>query len=377
MTNFNCEQQIRFDIIKLYVLGQLSGIEAAESLDITPRHVRRLAKRFKEEGLNAFFHGNKGRVPHNKTSSTMRKKITDLYRLKYWGLNIAHYREKLLEVENISKLPSYNVIRETLNAAKIVSPKAKRRKRSHARRKRCEREGILVQIDGSPHRWIPHMLPICLTAAIDDASGKILGATFTPTETTFAAMDVVEQILVNHGKFQMLYSDKAGIYGGQKRQGYSNLKTALHELGIVSIKANSPQAKGRIERLFGTLQSRLTSEIRLRRIRTIEEANHYLKEFIVDFNKRFAVLPKNPVSSFKRMPFNYNYDQHMCFRESRTVASGEVVNFKGHQFVLKHHFQNSLQGQFVEVRSYRSGEIRVLYQGEFIEYDLLSEKRAA
>ena len=116
--------------------------------------------------------------------------------------------------------------------------------------------------------------------AIDDATGKILAAKFTPTETTFAAMDVVEQIINKYGVFQMLYSDKAGIYGGGKREGFTNMNRAMNELGIISIQANSPQAKGRIERLFKTLQDRLCSEIRLRGIKNIEAANRYLEEFI-------------------------------------------------------------------------------------------------
>jgi len=377
MKHFSTDQQIRFDIIKLYVLGEISGIEASETLNITTRHVRRLAKGFKQDGIKAFYHGNTGRIPHNKTMPGLRSTIVELYRHKYKGLNIAHFWEKLNEVEKIKNLPSYNAVREILNAEKIVSPQARKRRRSYARRKRCEREGIMIQIDGSPHRWIPNMLPICLTAAIDDATGKIVGATFTETETTFAAMDVVEQIMIEHGKFQMLYSDKAGIYGGGKRQGYSNLKAALHEMGVISIQANSPQAKGRIERLFRTLQSRLISEIRLRQIRTIKGANIYLKEFIRDFNSRFVVSAKNPIPAFERLPFHYDYDKHMCFRESRRVACGEVINYKGHQFVLKHGFEYSLQGQSVEVRRYRSGEIRFFYQGEIVESELLEDKKVA
>jgi transposase len=377
MKHFNTNQQIRFDIIKLYVLGEISGIEAAETLNLSQRHIRRLAKRFKEDGIKAFIHGNNGKVPHNKTDDSLKVQITDLYRYKYKGLNIAHFCEKLNEVEKLPKLPSYNTIREILISESVVSPQARRRRKSYARRKRCEREGIMIQIDGSPHRWIPQMVPICLTAAIDDATGKIVGATFTEKETTFAAMDVVEQIMTDHGKFQMLYSDKAGIYGGGKRQGFSNLKVALHELGIISIQANSPQAKGRIERLFKTLQSRLVSEIRLRGIRTIPAANIYLKEFIRDFNSRFVVSPKNPISAFERLPFHYDYDKHMCFRESRRVGSGEVINFKGHQYVLNHGFEYSLQGQSVEVRRYRSGEIRFFYQGEAVDYEFLSEQKVA
>ena len=149
-------------------------------------------------------------------------------------------------------------------------------------RKRYEKEGIMVQIDGSHHRWIRQHQPFCLTVGIDDATGKILAARFTETETTFASMDIAEEIIKKYGIFQMLYSDKAGIYGGGKRDGFSNMNRAMRDLGIIPIQANSPQAKGRVERVFRTLQSRLVSEIGLRGLRSIKEANEYLETFLND-----------------------------------------------------------------------------------------------
>jgi transposase InsO family protein len=371
MTKFSAKQQIRFDLIQLYISGDLTGFEVAQTLEISERHVRRLAREFKQRGIESLFHGNIGRSPVNKISDTLRKRIADLYRLKYKGFNLAHFREKLMDVEGLNPLPSYSTIRDILFSNKILAPQTRRRKKTHARRKRYEREGIMVQIDGSHHRWFSGCLPVCLTAAVDDATGKIVGASFTKTETTFAAMDVVEQILENHGKFQMLYSDRAGVYTNHKRDGFSNLKTALHELGIVSVQASSPQAKGRVERLFRSLQSRLVSELRLANIRTIEEGHRFLKKFIEEYNRKFAVPAKSPDSAYEKLPFGYPIDQHMCFRHTRVVGNGEAISLNGSRFVIRHEGFDTLYRQTIEAREYRNGRLRFFYHGEELESEYI------
>jgi len=287
----NSKQQLRIDILSKYIAGQLYYLDAIELLEIKERQFRRLVKAFRERGLESVIHGNTGKRPHNKTSCTIRSKIFWLYRNKYKGLNIVHFREKLRS-EEIYPIPTYGTIRNMLLKEKLISPQVKRHKRAHPMRKRYSKEGMMVQIDGSHHRWFSNCLPNCLTLAIDDATGKLLSGKFTRTETTFAAMDVVEDIIKTHGAFQMLYSDKAGIYGGGKRDNYSQMNTALSELGILAVQASTPQAKGRIERAFRTLQSRLVSELRLKNIRDEREANDYLNNiFIPEFNKKFAIIP--------------------------------------------------------------------------------------
>jgi transposase len=159
MAKFSAKQQIRFDLIQLYISGDLTGFEVAQTLEISERHVRRLAREFKSRGIESLFHGNIGRSPTNKINDSLRRQIADLYRLKYKGFNLAHFREKLIDVEGIEPIPSYSTIRDILFSNKILAPQTRRRKRTHARRKRYEREGIMVQIDGSHHRWFPGCLP--------------------------------------------------------------------------------------------------------------------------------------------------------------------------------------------------------------------------
>ncbi len=229
----SAKQQIRIDVISKYMSGKLYYKDAIEILGIKERQFRRLVKSFKEKGLLSVIHSNSGKSPPNKTNERVVNQIVSLYRGRYRGLNLVHFIEKLKD-HNI-KAPSYGTIRSILLKAKLIDPKIKKKKRSYARRQRYESEGLMVQIDGSHHRWIHGMLPICLTIAVDDASGRIVGGKFSGTETTFAAMDVVEQVLLKEGVFQILYSDKAGIYGGGKRDGFSNMNRAMEELGILSV----------------------------------------------------------------------------------------------------------------------------------------------
>lgn len=371
------DQQIRLDILSKYLSGKIHYCDAVGALQIKERQFRRLVKAFREQGISSLLHGNKNSSPKNKTPDKTRYKIINLYRGRYKGMNIAHFREKLFEEEQIQKVPSYSTIRNILFEEKLVSPQMKRTKKAHPMRKRYEREGLMVQIDGSHHHWIVGRLPCCLTLAIDDATGKLLAGKFTKTETTFAAMDVVSEIIRTKGIFQMLYSDKAGIYGGGKRDGYSNMNSAMEELGILPIQANTPQAKGRIERVFRTLQSRLVAEMRLKSIKSIDEANSFLRGYLKEFNDKFAVKAVNETEAYQPLPLKMNLTEIMCMRENRVVASGEVVSYCGNKFIIKNDKNCSMQKQSVEIRNYPDGQMKMFIKGDEVEYKLFEDKKVA
>ncbi|MCB9060933.1 MAG: ISNCY family transposase [Halobacteriovoraceae bacterium] len=380
--NFKTKQQIRIDIISQYLNGELRSEDACCALEIGERQFRRLVKGFREQGVASLIHGNKGRIPHNKTSMKVSNKIIQLYLGRYNGLNLVHFIEKLRENNSheFDSIPTYTTIRNLLLQEGLIIPYQKKAKRkSHPRRKRYEKEGLMVQIDGSPHRWIHDCSPFCLTAAIDDATGKILAAKFTPTETTFAAMDVVEQIINKYGVFQMLYSDKAGIYGGGKRQGFTNMNRAMNELGIISIQANSPQAKGRIERLFKTLQDRLCSEIRLRGIKNIEAANRYLEEFITAYNLKFSVSAKDQRPAYRKLEELIDLNEVLTIRDHRKIGEGEILSFEGHKYLVSRENGHSLIGKTVEIRRYRDGKLEMfLLNGVKLAYECFEDlKRVA
>ena len=226
-------EQIRVDILLKFINGDIHLDDALQIIQLSERHFRRILKAFRESGFESLKHGNCKSVPVNKVSDLIRNIIIREYRYKYFDYNVMHFREKLLADPQFMEsfvVPSYQTIRRILISEKLIGHKVQRKKKAFKPRKRYEKEGLMVQIDGSHHHWLTHHLPFCLTVAIDDATGNLLAGKFTRTETTFAAMDVVKSIVVSKGCFQMLYSDKAGIYGGGKRVGYTNMDRAMMSL---------------------------------------------------------------------------------------------------------------------------------------------------
>lgn len=370
----NSKKQLRVDILSQYISGKVYYLDAIKSLEISERQFRRLVKEFKQDGIKSVIHKNTGKSPPNKLKDSQRTKIVRLYKSIYRGMNVTHFIEKLKEVEGIEP-PSHTTVRKILLAEKLISPTMKRKRKSYPRRIRYEKEGLMVQIDGSHHRWIVGSEMICLTAAIDDATGKILGAKFTNTETTFAAMDVAEQIITKYGLFQMLYSDKAGIYGHGKRDGYSNMNRAMQDLGIIPVQANSPQAKGRIERLFKTLQSRLVQELRIAGVETMGEANLFLRGYIETFNKQFGVKAVNPVTGYRELEAGMNLDEIFSVVKFRKVQQGEIVSYDSKRYLVKG--KESLVGHEADVKMYRDGRMEIHVLGEKVEYSLFEDMKKA
>ncbi|MBF0359704.1 MAG: ISNCY family transposase [Oligoflexia bacterium] len=235
----------------------------------------------------------------------------------------------------------------------------------------------MVQIDGSHHAWFGHQSS-CLIGAIDDATGKIVGAKFSKTETSLDTMIVVEQILNRYGRFHMLYSDKAGIFDNKKREGFTNVTRALQQLDIISILANSPQAKGRIERLWGTLQDRLVSEMRIRNISTIKDANEYLPEFIEYYNKKFSVLPSNCESAYRPLPAEIDLDKVFCIIEERIVHTGNRVCIDNQKLIINTNLGYSLRDKIVEIKTYRDGTRKFFVDTKEVQVEqLLDPQKAA
>ena len=370
----NSKKQLRIDILSQYIGGKLYYLDAIRALEISERQFRRLVVDFKKNGIQSVIHKNTGKVPPNKLVDGRRTKIIRLYKTIYKGMNVTHFMEKLREVENIEP-PSYSTVRKMLLSENLISPTIKRKRKPYPRRQRYEREGLMVQIDGSHHRWIPGLLPCCLTIGVDDATGKILGGMFTKTETTFAAMNVVEQTIENHGLFQMLYSDRAGIYGDQKREGYSNMNRAMRELGIIPVQAYTPQAKGRVERLFKTLQSRLLHEMILAGVKTLEQANAFLISYLPKFNEQFGVPAKCSDVAYRKLPEKVNLDEVFTMVQHRKVQAGEVVAHKSVKYVLQ--YPKTLVGHDADIKFYRDGRMEIHVLGERIDFDFLDEVKKA
>ncbi len=309
-------------------------------MGVSYRQAKRLKKRLEDQGAAGLIHGNRGRASPNAMEPATKETIIRLSQEPYADFNDTHFTEKLNEVEKIK------VSRETvrrLRRANGIKPKRKRRpKRHYKRRPRKAQEGMMVLWDGSPHRWFgDDQEPCCMMAAIDDAAGKVLEAFFIEYEGSFAYLKLLEAIVTNHGIPISVYQDQHSALRRNDdnwsleeqlagEQEPTQVGLAFASLGIKPIFALTPQAKGRVERLFGILQDRLIAEMGLWKIKTLKEANAFLKDvFIADYNNRFAVEPQQIQKAWRKTSRTLDLRRAISFRYSATVASDNCVRLGG------------------------------------------------
>jgi transposase-like protein len=317
--------------------GQLKVKDFALLNGLSERQAYRKLKRIREMDYLGALHGNTGMVPLNKTPSDLELTIVELLKTKYQGFNLTHFRESILENEKIE------IKKTTLEkiARRHSLEKFPRRsnKRVHKPRPRMPQEGMLVQYDGSPHIWFGEESSVLL-AAIDDATGKILAARFVEGETSLEGMRIIHEIIEKNGIPEAFYMDQAGIYGKLDRDQTSQIARALQTLHCRLHIASSPQAKGKVERLFRTLQDRLVSELKLRGIWDYTGANEYLQEFIHAFNRRFGVPAINPTTAYLPNVFG-DLDLVFCRKEQRKIMNGNYFSYEGkHWLITENHNYN-------------------------------------
>lgn len=316
--------------------------DAVAASDLSERQWKRIKKGVIEYGDAFVIHKNRGRTPHNTIADKVKEQVLTLKNQDdYSKANFSHFQDLLGEHEalELSKSSVYRIL--TSNG--FVSPKKHARKNLHKRRKRKPQKGMLVIADASPHRWFFDDREFSLHGAIDDATGDILSLFFTPNECLHGYFEVVRGIVNNHGCPLALYVDKHTIFRSPssnklsieeelagKRVNDTQFGRAMRELGINLIYANSPQAKGRIERLWGTLQSRLPVELNIAGIKNIEEANLFLKAFILKYNSKFAVAPIEADSSFRTLNPKLDLNHILCIKYTRKVDNGSAFSYKGH-----------------------------------------------
>lgn len=332
----------RYHVIKDSLEGNMTVGAAASALGISERQVTRLRNGVKEKGVAFMIHKNTGRSPGHAVSEDEKREIVSLYsKEKYEGSNFLHFSELLSEHEGITR--SCSTVNRVLKEAKIESPKKRRRYKPHRSRKRKAQEGLLIQMDASQHRWFGGNALYSLHGGIDDATSKIVGLYMTKNECLQGHLEVVRQTVGNNGVPISIYADRHTIFRSpnadkltieQQLEGKQTSDTqfgrAVKELGITIIAARSPQAKGRIERLWETLQSRLVVEFRIHDIKTLHEANMFLMDYIPKFNAQFAVEPDSTESAYVQT--NLDLDLILCAKEKRTVDNGAVFSFKGKHF---------------------------------------------
>ena len=305
--------------------------QAADSLGLSTRQVKRLKKGFKEKGVESVIHGNLNRKPKHAISKEIKNEIINLkISEKYKEANIAHFYDLIKECEMKEIKIKYETIYKILKAAGIKSPKKHRKKKQHPRRSRVESFGKMLQIDATSYDWFGDGRKYNMHGAIDDATGKITGLYILENECLEGYYNLMERTFKEYGRPESLYSDRHLILQPLKeltiieqlegkQQKETQFSRAMKELNIRMIRAYSPEAKGRVERLWGTLQSRLPIEFKINNIKTVEEANKFLVKYVNKFNKRFGINDEKISNIFKAVPEEIQLKHILCRKEDRTL----------------------------------------------------------
>lgn len=376
---FNMNEVKRISIIESVVQKKRTQKEAAYALRISERQVRNIVKRFKEEGYEGIRHKNKTHKPANAFSKDFIDKIVQLKLSDdYIDTNFCHFRDLLKERENINI--SYSSLYNILKSNGIDSKKSHRDKKIHRRRQRKACEGLLVQTDGTPYDWFNIGKMYSLHGYIDDATGKIIGLYMCENECLMGYLEITRQMLKNYGSPVAIYSDKYSVFFPAKSQKVTveeqldgkdkpttQFQRIMDVLGIELIAASTSQAKGRIERLWQTLQDRLVTEFKLNNIHTIEEANTFLPSYIEKYNAKFAVEPENPNSKFVRVPSYVDLDLLLANKFTRIIDNSGTFSIQNHKFQIAS--KDILPGAKIEI--YMSHKIGIIAIYKEKRYEVL------
>lgn len=358
---------------------KIKATQASQVLGLSYIHTLRLKKKVARTGLEGLLRPY--RPSPKKIPETKAKLIEDLYKDRYSDLNVLHFKDKLADVHKV--FLSYESIRQILISAGLHKPKKK--KKVHRRRRRMPKAGMLVQMDSSQHKWLEHIPEEWwLIAMIDDASNEVPYAQFFPKDTVFANMHVIRRFIESKGLFMALYVDKAshfkttrhgGIhYSVNPEQEETQIERALSELDINLIPANSPQAKGRIERLFGFFQDRLIKEMRLAGIKNYTQANRFLfNKFLSWYDSRYTHQVE---SAYMPLPMDKNLDLIFCVKKQRKVKADNTIQVDGQTIQIPpNDTRLSFARARVEVCILEDRRVYVLYKGSIIAESKLSKNR--
>jgi transposase-like protein len=367
----------RLHVIRKVLEGEIKQVEAAEVLSLSGRQIRRMVKRIRGEGDRGIVHRLRGRRSNRRIPGRIRDKVMELYRKQYGDFGPTLASEKLSERDGI------RVSDETLRRWLLEAGDWKKRRRHRGHRQWRERkahEGEMVQMDGSHHDWFEGRGPWCvLMGYIDDARGRVFGR-FYEYEGTIPAMDSFKRYIRKHGLPLSVYLDRYKTYKStakptledelNDREPLSDFERALKELGVEVVHANSPQAKGRIERLFRTLQDRLVKEMRLRSISTLEEANAFLEAYLPIYNRRFSVRPRERGNLHRPLGRGLDLDAILCIKTERTLRN---------DFTVAHHrklyqIEDKVNASKVIVQDRMDGSIRITHKNRALRFREITER---
>jgi transposase len=365
----------RREVITKAIAGQLNWTQAAQVLGVSDRHLRRIRRGIERWGMSAVMDQRGGRPRRKRIAAGTIAMLIRLKREVYPDFSVRHFYEQVTDKHQVKV--SYNWLRLMLQEAGVVE-KEPARGQYRRRRERRPMVGMLVHLDASTHEWMAGLPRQDLVVALDDADGRILYAGFFAQEGTASTFAALEAVLRNFGRFGELYTDRGSHFcrtaqadAGPDQEQNGQVSQALRSLGIRQILARSPQARGRSERAFGTIQGRLPQELRLNRITDYAAANRYLEQvFIPDFNRRFTVKPAQPQSAFVRLG-GVELELVLSSKHERIVRNDNTVTFKGLilQLPTTRHRIHFVRCP-VTVHQFANGCLGVSYQGRLLaRYD--------
>ena len=376
MIVMSLEEVKRLKLIQSAIDRQISQKRVSGILSLSERQIRRLVKAVREEGDKGIINRSRGRPSNRRLSAAAKERVIVLYKEKYSDFGPTLAAEKILELDGIRL--SDETLRNWLIEAGLWK---KRRKRSAYRQWRPRRScfGEMVQMDGSHHDWLEGRYPkLVLMGYIDDATNTIY-AKFYDYEGTMPAMDSFRSYVKKYGLPMSVYLDRHTTYKSSKKptewdeandvKFLSQFERALKELGVEVIHALSPQAKGRVERLFGVLQDRLVKEMRLQGIKTKDEANVFLETYLSRYNKKFRVCPANETDVHIRLARNFNWDKYLCIKDQRTIRNDNTIAYNKKLYQLEEN-----DSKKVDIEERIDGSLLIISKGRSLKYKEITER---
>lgn len=367
----------RLKVVEDAIEGSITQKIAARMIGVSERQVRRFVRSVREEGERGIIHKTRGRGSNRKITEEVKEEVLGLYRSKYTGFGPTLLSEKLSEIDDI-KISDETIRKWLIGAGLWVGRRKRKTHRQWRERRECF--GEMIQIDGSHHDWLEGRGPeLVLMGYIDDATNNVFGR-FYEYEGTMPAMESFKLYSEKYGLSQSVYVDKHSTYKSLRKltveeelegmeESMSQFERALEELGVEVIHAHSPQAKGRVERLFGTLQDRLIKEMRLKGINTKDGANKFLEVYLPIFNMRFRVYPANNTDVHVKVSKQFDLDKYLCIKTERTIRNDNTITHNGRLYQIETH----TKGKKVMVEERIDGSLHIMSNGIALRYREISE----
>jgi len=365
-------ESVALRILEEFRTGVISRRQAAELLGCSERAVSRRISKLRTKGFEGIKHGNYQKPAVNKVEASKRDKMLKLARETYFDFNMVHCLEMLRERHGL--VISYTTFHRWCRESGIAKRRRRRTSKARVYRERMSCEGLLLQMDGSHHRWNGKD-EWCLIAMIDDATSEIPAARFFTSETTLGCMQVLRAVIEAKGVPMMIYTDEAGWAGGsEKRRHFSQFVRACAELGIRVITTSSAESKGRIERAWRTTQDRLIPELRLAGITSMLDGNRYLDQVYLPkyWHMRNTVEPREEASRYRALLPHENLDEIFCIKHTRSIRSDHTVHFENQMYKITNRQYGSLKKKDVTIHAYEDGSIAVYLGHIKLDHELVA-----